>query len=285
VSQVAGVLGESDDTDRYARLAETIKAAFNARWLNIDKHVYAEGAQTAQAFPLALEIVPENDRKSVIECLIKSVTEEYGNHHHTGNTGTTCLIDKLTELGYGEVMWKIVTNPTYPGWGFMVSEGATTIWESWSLIAGCGNAESMIMWATIDEFFYNDLAGIAGPDFYGPGQMTPGFKEICIRPYVPDALENAGASITTVRGRVASKWKKTKQGIELEVSIPVNSTAKVGVPKIGLADVKVEESGRNVWENGCYMCGVDGISGAMETTDHVMFEVGSGNYFFTLGTV
>jgi alpha-L-rhamnosidase len=280
MSLAAELLGKVDDVKRYAKLAGDVEAAFNAKWLDTDKHVYAGGSQTAQAFPLALGIVPEADREGVIDGLIESITEQYGNHHHTGNTGTTCLIDKLTDLGHGDVLWKVVTNTTYPGWGFMVSEGATTIWESWSLEAGCGNAESMIMWATIDEFLYNDLAGIKGPDYYGTDPMTPGFGEIAICPLVPDGLDHTRASMRTVRGSVSSAWQRTDDGLTLEVSIPANATASVTVPTLGLKNVKITESGNEVWNGGEPVAGTEGVSGAGESTNGVTFAIGSGTYRF-----
>ena len=282
MSLVAERLEKPDDAERYARLAREVKAAFNAKWLDADRHVYAGGSQTAQVFPLALGIVPEADREGVIGCLIESITEQYGNHLHTGNTGTTCLIDKLTDLGHGDVLWKIVTNTTYPGWGFMVGEGATTIWESWSLEAGCGNAESMIMWATIDEFLYNDLAGIKGPDYYGTDPMSPGFGEIAICPLVPDGLDDARASMRTVRGCVSSAWQRTGDRLTLEVGIPANATASVTVPTLGLKDVKIAESGKDVWAGGEFGAGTDGIFGAGESAGGVSFAIGSGTYRFEM---
>jgi len=282
ISLAAELLGKADDVERYTRLAKDVAAAFNARWLDADRHVYAGGSQTAQIFPLALNIVPEADRQGVIDCLIESITGQYENHHHTGNTGATCLIDKLTDLGHGDVLWKIVTNTTYPGWGFMVDQGATTIWESWSLDAECGNAESMIMWATIDEFFYNDLAGIRGPDYYGMDSITPGFGKIEIRPLVPDELDHARASIKTVRGIVSSAWQRTGDGLILEVGIPANATASVTLPTMGLKNVGIAESGNDVWASGEFVAGTEGISGAGESTNGVTFAIGSGTYRFEM---
>ena len=282
VSQAAEVLGKGDDARRYGDLAVQIAEAFNAKWLDSSAHEYANGSQTANAFALALSIVPDSDREGVVESLIQSITEQHDNHHHTGNTGTTCLIDMLTALGHGEVMWKIATNTTYPGWGYMVEQGATTIWESWSLKFDWGEAESMIMWATIDEFFYNDLAGIKGPDYYGVEPTTPGFREIRIAPFVPDDLANAKASIQTVRGIVSSAWQRTDKGIRLEVQIPVNSTAKISVPKLGQQEVTVTERGEAVWRTGAFAKGVAGVTGAIDTGESVTFQVGSGSYAFEL---
>jgi len=189
------------------------------------------------------------------------------------------MIDALTERGFGDVMYQVATTTTYPGWGYMVKEGATTIWEAW---CRSNAADSMIMWATIDEFFYNDLAGIKGPDYHGPGYMTPGFREIEIKPHVLGDLTFASASIRTMRGMVSSSWKNMDNSLTLEVSIPVNSQAKVSVPKTGLENIIVEEGGKTIWKDCAYVGGVVGITDGSESADYVTFDVGSGSYAFKL---
>lgn len=280
ISRIAEVLGKTDDAECYSRLAENIKDAFNSKWLNKDTGCYVTGGQTANLFPLVLGIVPKSNEDGVVRSIVKNIIEQHDGHLHTGNTGTTCLIDALTEYGCGEVMYKVATASTYPGWGYMIKEGATTIWEAWARDSAAGNSDSMIMWVTIDEFFYNDLAGIRGPDYYGPGYMAPGFEEIEIKPRILGDLTSAGASIKTVRGLVSSSWEKTGDSVILEVVIPVNSRARVSVPKIGLENVIVEEGGKTIWKDGRYVSGVTGITGGSESTDYLTFEVGSGSYSF-----
>ena len=281
ISSVADILGKCDDAKYYSSLAENIKDAFNKKWFNQDTNQYATGSQTANLFPLVLGIVPKASEDSVVRNIVNNIIEQYDGHLHTGNTGTTCMIDALTEYGQGEVMYKVATTSTYPGWGYMVKEGATTIWEAWGRsIGAAGAADSMIMWATIDEFFYNDLAGIKGPDYYGPGYMVPGFKEIEIRPHILGDLTSARASVKTVRGMVSSIWEKTDHSLILEVSIPVNSQAKVSIPKIGLEDVIIFEGDKTIWKDGSYVNGVVGVADGNENADYVTFEVGSGSYSF-----
>jgi alpha-L-rhamnosidase len=286
VSQAAQDLGKPEDAAQYAELADNIQDAFNAKWLDGDRGIYDEGSQTSQAFPLALGMVPEQRQQSVVDGLIKNITDEHHNHHHTGNTGTTCLMDCLTALGHGEIMWKIVTNTTYPGWGYMIEHGATTIWEGWSIasttVSDAGGSESMIMWATIDQFFYNDLAGIRIPGYYEPQQVVPGFKHITIAPFIPEALGCARGSVRSAHGMVTSAWRKTDTGIALDVTIPGNCTATISLPKLGLKNVSITEGDTTVWKDGAPADAVDGISSATETDDNVTFEVGSGSYSFGL---
>ena len=140
----------------------------------------------------------------------------------------------------------------------------------------------MMMWATIDRFFYQDLAGISGPDFYGPGYMPPGFQRFCIKPVIPDDLEYAGASIKTVKGVVSSKWRRENKTLVLEVTVPVNTEAKTSIPKLGKERFKVEESGKIIWNDHVYIEGVPGIIRGIEESDYVVFEVGSGTYHFIM---
>jgi len=285
VSQAARVLGNTEDEKHYAELADQIKEAFNRLWLDRDAHQYATGSQTANLLPLALEIVPQDQRAGVLENIVSSIATKYDGHLHTGNTGTTCMIDTLAALGHGNLMYRVATAKTYPGWGYMVDQGATTIWETWggyAMAHGYPGAESMIMWATIDEFFYNDLAGIRGPEYYGPAQTSPGFRRIEIRPYVVGDLTHAEASIKTVRGIISSSWKRTKDSFVLEIAIPVNATAKVSVPTLGLQEFVVIEGGKAIWKNNLYIEGVAGIADGRRDADWVTFDVGSGNYCFEL---
>ncbi|KKL84204.1 hypothetical protein LCGC14_1967070, partial [marine sediment metagenome] len=260
VAEAAKVLGYQEDSEEYTHLAEDIKEAFNNKWLNKDSCQYASGSQTANAFPLALGIVPQESVQGVVENLTQTIVEKHQGHLHTGNTGTTCLIDTLTAHGQGEVMLRMVSQTSYPGWGFMVEEGATTIWESWSLEATVGNSESMIMWATIDEFFYHDLAGIKGPDYYGPDIMSPGFKDIIIEPHPLGDLKQAAANIKTVRGLLSSNWKRQEDSITLEVIIPTNSRALIRIPKLGMKKIKVTESKNLIWQDARYLAGAEGIT-------------------------
>jgi alpha-L-rhamnosidase len=275
MSKAARLLGKSDDAKRYAALAGKIAEAFNAEWFKKDTNQYATASQTAMLFPLSLKIVPEGRRPAVLKNVVENIAVKWKGHLQTGNTGTTCLIDTIPRSGHGELMYRVATVKTYPGWGYMVSQGATTIWEMWGLSNG---AESMIMWATIDEFLYRDLAGISGPEYYGPGDTVPGFREIHIRPQVLGKLKYAKASINTVRGVVSSSWKIDGDAFTLDVNFPAGSAGTISVPVTGAGAPAITESGKPVWKGGSYVKGVAGITAGKRNGGYVTFDVGSGAY-------
>ena len=39
---------------------------------------------------------------------------------------------ELSRKGFADVAYLLATNKTYPSWGYMVEQGATTIWELWN---------------------------------------------------------------------------------------------------------------------------------------------------------
>jgi alpha-L-rhamnosidase len=282
ISKTAKILGYTDEATEYYNLAEGIKRAFNNTWFNADTNQYATGSQTSNLLPLVFGIVPPTKEANVTKNIVDNIVNKHNGHHHTGNVGTSALMQALTKRGYGDVMYNLINRVDYPGWGYMVDKGATTIWESWGAKSTDDDRLSMAMFTTVDHFFYNDLAGIKGPEYFSTEAIEPGFKEIVIKPFVPKGLYYVKASHKTVRGRVSCEWRKGIDWFTLEVRIPVNASAKIGIPKLGSENVTVTESSETVWENGKFIKGVSGIIAGSETDDYVTFDIGSGSYTFRL---
>ena len=46
--------------------------------------------------------------------------------------GAQWLMRTLSDNGQADLAYRIATQKTYPGWGYMVEQGATTVWELWN---------------------------------------------------------------------------------------------------------------------------------------------------------
>ena len=114
LAQAADVLGKEDEARSYGRLAGQIRDAINRRWFDPAGGRYATGSQTANAFALALGIVPEGHADAVLAALVDAIERRHGGRLHTGNTGTTCLIDVLPSHGHGALLHRIATQTEYP---------------------------------------------------------------------------------------------------------------------------------------------------------------------------
>ncbi len=232
LSNIARILGKSADAEKYAALSQSIKAAFNEEFLEEDyygpsaKIVDAllrpgdgsEGGkkafrrrmfctQTSNILPLYMDMVPQSKREAVLQSLCENIEITHGYHLSTGIVGTRYLLDTLTKYGRADLAYRLVTQTTYPSWGYMIWEGATTLWERWEYMAGGGmNSHNHIMFGSVDAWFYKALAGI------NADSSAPGFEKIIIRPQVPGDLSYVSASVNTVRGLVSSSWRKAVSG-------------------------------------------------------------------------
>ncbi len=275
LSKIARILGESDEAKKYSQLSSKIKEAFNKKFFK-DDH-YATGGQTCNVLPLFLDMVPEDKQEAVLKNLIDDIVAARGTHLNTGIVGTRYILDVLTKYGRVDIAYELAVQTTYPGWGYMLREGATTLWERWEHLVGGGmNSHNHIMFGSIDAWFYKVLAGI------NIDPAGPGFRRIIIKPYLVGDLNHVSASLKTIKGMVSSNWKKSGRSLVLAVTLPVNTEAKVSVPKFELDNVTIKESGKVVWESGSYIEGTAGITDARENEEYVTFSVGSGSYSFEI---
>ena len=106
----------------------------------------------------------------------------------------------------------------------------------------------------VGDWLYRYVAGL------GLDERAPGYGHLVIRPRPGGTLTWASAELDTPRGRAASAWRLTGDGVELDVTVPPNAVADVHLPLAG----EVSEGGARV-----------------EAGDGVL-RVGSGTYAFTV---
>ncbi len=91
----------------------------------------------------------------------------------------------LSDNGRPDVAYTIATQKTYPGWGYMVEKGATTIWELWNgdtADPAMNSGNHVMLVGDLGIWLYEYLAGIR------PDPEQPGFKHILIRPFPVKAI-------------------------------------------------------------------------------------------------
>ncbi|MCS7475790.1 glycoside hydrolase family 78 protein [Umezawaea endophytica] len=255
VAKAADALGHPDDARRYTDLAESIRTAFNARFLSADGTTYGSGRQVTSVLPLAFGLVPAQNVRAVGERLVDTILTKDGGHLDTGIFGTRHLVDALARIGRVDVAMTVLHQETYPGFGFEIAHGATTSWEQW-LYSSSMETHDHAMFAGVNASLYTVLGGIR--------PTAPGYRTVAIAPRVPAGLDHVSASLDTVRGPVSSTWRSTDREFTLTVTVPVTSTAVVEVPLRGGRQVRAT--------TGAELVRVDG------TTAH--YEVGAGTWTF-----
>ena len=280
LSRIAEAIGREDECKELNHRAREIKKAFNGEFLDNGRYATVTNgqltraflSQTSQALPLYLDMVPEDQKDRALRLLKRAVVVQSDSHLDTGIVGTRYIFDVLTENNEGETAFKVATQKTFPSWGYMIEEGATTLWERWEKLEGGGmNSHNHIMLGSIDAWFYRTIAGIV--------PLEPGWKKVGIRPHLLGDLTDASAALKTVRGEIAVSWEKLGDRVRLVISIPVNISAEVCVPAFGEM-TRIKESGTTIWPVEEGADSVPGIIPVEAEQDFVRFKVSSGFYEF-----
>jgi len=279
LAKISRAVGKPEQADHAGRLADKLRAKIDRTWLDRRTGSYATGSQTAEILPLALAIVPPEGRRRAAERIAARITGPDDGRLRVGHIGLPGFMEALVPNGLGDLVYRTVDTTEFPGWGYMVDRGATTIWEGWGR---AGRAESMMMLAGVVRFFYEGLAGIREPDFYGDRDFAPGYGQIRIEPHVLGDLTHAAASIRTIRGVVSSGWRRDGDRLVVDVAIPANATAEVALPDLGRRSPVVSEGGRVIWLADAFVAGGDGIVTGRREADRITFSIGSGRYRFEL---
>jgi len=227
MKKFAKISNAESDIAYYDDLAVRIKKAFNAKFLNTITNTYANNTVTANLLPLYFGMVPENLKEKVFQNMAQEVEVTKQGHISTGVIGTQFLMRTLTNFGRGDLAYKLASNKTYPSWGFMVENGATTIWELWNgntADPSMNSQNHVMLLGDLLIWYYENMAGIkSNPE-------TPGFKQIIMKPDFNAGLTFVNASYESIYGLIKSDWKKSKNSLQWKITIPANSSAVVYLP-------------------------------------------------------
>lgn len=215
-----------EDALYYSAEAEKTRTAINAKFLTNGN--YSNGTATANLLPLAMEIVPDSCKKSVTDNLLHTISVKNDTHLSTGVIGIQWIMRLLSDIGQGEMAYKLAVTDTYPSWGYMVRHGATTIWELWNgdtANPSMNSGNHVMLLGDLLVWCYEHLGGIR------PDGKHPGFKHIVLKPdFSIKALHRVEASHPSPYGIIRSSWIRNGNTIIWNIKIPDNTTAELHIP-------------------------------------------------------
>ncbi len=221
----AYALERYDDMDYFGRLNDTIVEAYNARYLDTARGCYSNNTATANLLPLAFGMVPSEElERKVFDNIVDKIENDFGGHVATGVVGIQHLMRTLTDHCRGDLALKLATDTTYPSWGYMVKQGATTIWELWNGDTGdpaMNSGNHVMLLGDLIIWYYSYLGGI---------RSTSGNNSFLLEPYPIEGLDYVKCSYNSVYGRIESNWRRKGNRFEWDILIPPNTTVTVALP-------------------------------------------------------
>jgi alpha-L-rhamnosidase len=262
LSEFAGILGKYDDQKKYSALADEIKQAFINKFIAEENGKVNIETQASQAFALYYDLLPESDRKAALDILEKDILEKNKGHLSTGIFGTKMMYDVFRMYERNDLGFIITNQKTFPGYGYMIENGGTTIWESWK---GGSISYNHPMFGSVSDWFFKALGGIY------PSENAVGFNPFIIKPSVVGDLEWVNCRYQSIRGEITSNWRIENDNFYLDAAVPGNTTAKICIPAV---------NPESVYEGDKPAAHSKGLKFVQFKNNYAEFEAGSGNYHF-----
>jgi len=270
MAEMAQALGKTADAATYGQLYTNICTAFQSSFVAADGTV-GTGSEGGYALALGFDLLTPAQQVLAGGKLAAAVSAQNG-HPSTGMVTTHLLLPALTGIGRNDLAYQMLAKTNYPGWGFEVGLGATTIFELWNSVNADGtvntNEDSMnslnhANFGACAEWFYRDILGING--------LQPGFSKILIAPQVGGGLTAAQGCYNSIQGGISNAWTYAGNAFNMTVAIPPNSTAQIWVPTTNAAAIM---------ESGVPAASSPGVTYLGVTNGAAVYAVGSGNYEF-----
>lgn len=270
LSNICKVLQQQKYFRHYDSLATAVRSAFIKNFIEEDGTVKGN-TQAGYALALEFDLVPGHLKQHVVQKMIDAL-KAYSLRISTGIHTTERLMNQISINGFNDIAYRLLESHRFPSWLYSIDQGATTIWERWDgYVKGRGfqdeNMNSFNHYAlgAIGEWMYKYILGIR------PDESSPGYKHFFIQPVPGGSLRWAKGFYHSVAGTIGVNWEQTNGLFNLEVTIPVNTTATIYLPSTDTSAIT---------ESGSPLTGRKDIRIKKNRNNNVTCTIGSGQYQF-----
>lgn len=235
-AKIARVIGDVAQAELWEEKADRSSEAINKRFYNKQLNIYSDGSMANLASALLAEVVPLADRGKIMQSLEKEILTNRKGHIHAGITGGALLFKLLRDTRRNDLIYSMTSKSTYPSWGYMKENGATTIWEMWEKdLPGLSLLHSSYLYP--GAWYIDGVLGIK--------RDLPGFKQFIIEP--PTRLETdlkwAEGIYNSPVGQIESKWHRAGEQFMLTINVPINSICLL---KLDVQDAQIVKEKKDI---------------------------------------
>ena len=178
-------------------------------------------------------------------------------HFTGGMTGFKATVEALQLMERVDELYETLVSKEWPGFGFMMANNATVLWESWGVappfnkgICRTDNAVISAGWlGGVAKYLFTVFGGIRQAAF------SVGYRHLALKPLLP--MRNAGldfveAQMAVPAGSVfSSAARHSARHLTANFSIPPGTgRSTLAIPVLNISVPVVSESGTPVFERG-----------------------------------
>ena len=261
-SQIAGILGLDEVKDVYQKRAAQVRKAVHASFFNPDDNSYVNGYPAYLAMAITVGLPPENLKEKVWKRLEQEILVNRKGHFWGGITAGSFLMYTLLDNGRDDLIFEMVSKDDFPSWGYMLKKKIGTFYEDWQ----CRGSALHSSYLYVGSWFIEALGGIR--------HLDAGYKSFVIEPWISDkGPKRVNTYYDSMYGRIISNWMLNDGVLNLEITVPANTTATLVLPAVygdGMKEKNVD------WGQ------VKGVEQDMAEEGKTSFKLQSGVYHFTV---
>ncbi len=236
VSEIAEILGERADAEKYQKLYEEVSDAYLSVFCKKSGELKKE-FHTAYVLPLHFGMA-RGEQRTVMAQRLQTLVAEAGYHPRTGFPGTPYLLFALADSGQRDTAFRTLLDEGCPGWLYAVQAGATTIWERWDALQPDGTVNlgengqdgGMVSFnhyanGAVGDFLYRRIAGLE--------PTSGGYRTFRVAPMVGGGITSAEVRYLSPYGEICAEWRIEGDQFTLEVTVPVSTACTVSMPSGG----------------------------------------------------
>ncbi len=221
MEKTALTLGKEEEAQAFALRRKQLNELIHKTFYRADEGIYATGSQLDMSYPMLVGVVPDALYDKVKENIIAITQQKHKGHIAVGLVGVPILTAWVTRNKEVDLFYQMLKKRDYPGYLYMIDNGATATWEYWSgersRVHNCYNG--------IGTWFYQAVGGLR------LDETAPGYRHVFIDPQIPTGVTWAKITKESPYGEIAVRWELKENRLHLQVSVPAGVTATVCTPR------------------------------------------------------
>lgn len=199
-------VGMAHQADFAYGIYDDLRSVIREKFIDFDNYTVAGNSQSSQAICIYYNVFDDDEKPIAVEKLVELIHAK-DDRFDSGFIGLHCIFHVLSEYGYAELAYKMITQKGYPSYAHLIDIGETSIVEQFVPDGrSCGSHNHHFL-GDIARWFITSLAGLNVVDS----------KTALIKPHFIESIAHAEAYYTFKKGRVATQWERTDDGITVTV--------------------------------------------------------------------
>ena len=205
-------------------LFEEFRTAARTNLLEADGATVLGHCQAAQAMAIQYGLFENSEKPAAFKQLLQYVHDSE-DHLDVGCLGARVLFHVLSDFGYADLAYHMITRPEYPSYGhWVLEENATALFEAFQTPADRPNSKNHHFFGDISAWFIKCIAGIKVNPY------ARDVNELEIFPAFIKALNHAKGYTNIPAGRAEVCWVRENGQITLTVQVPTECHGFIKLP-------------------------------------------------------